>query len=158
MLWAVTTRRALLRSKRWSVIHPCFDWNFRRLRQLVTTRGARRRYDPRRTTTTTWLDLDPSGTIHGIPPDNASDSTRVPIQEPQIWPVHQNIGVNRLGKLMLGSTTSSEARGSAVLVVSAASKHLTKTDFTRLLAAEDRAEQGGITGALITVSSQRVQG
>jgi len=156
MLWAGTTRRALLRNRLCSVTHPYADRNFHQLRRLVTIRGAtRRRYTPR--PTTTWLDLDPSGTSDGIPPDNAPDGRRVPAQESPIRRANRKMLVNRLGKLKLDSTTSSEEGGSAVLVVSAASKHLTKSDFTRLLAAEDRAEQGGITGPLIWVQSHRVR-
>jgi hypothetical protein len=155
MLWGVATRRALLRSKLWSVTSPYPDSKFHQLRQLVTTRAARRRYNPRRTTT--WLDLNPSDISHGVTPESAPDSRHVPIQDPPIPPVEENELINRRGELNLTSTTLSKEGGSAVLVVSAVSKYLTKTDFTRLLAEEDRAEQGGIIGPFISLQSQRVR-
>jgi hypothetical protein len=154
MLWAGSTRHALLRSRVWSVIHLYAERNLHQLRQLVTTRGARRRYYPRwydPRCATTWLDLGPTGASHGIPPDSVPDDGRVSVQESPIRPVNNIMLIDRVGKLKLDSTTSSEKGESAVLVVSAASKHLTKSDFTRLLAAEDRAEPGGITGTLISV-------
>lgn len=149
MLWRAATRCALRRSKLRSVIGECLDSKYLQRRPLLATRSAKEQTDH---WDTSWLEEDPWSSSNDIPPKTEDVST----QDAPTWSVSRGVSIDKRGQLKVTSSTDADKEYPAVLVVSAASRNLSRADFTRLLAEKDRLEQGGIKGPFISFQTQRV--
>ena len=63
------------------------------------------------------------------------------------------VSIGKQGQLKVISRTLAEREGRTALIVSAASTHLTKADFTRLMPGDDQLGPNGLEGALVSSQS-----
>ena len=64
--------------------------------------------------------------------------------------IDQGVSIDKRGQLKVVSCALAERECRTALILSAASTHLTKTDFTRLLPINDKLGPNGVEGALVS--------
>lgn len=143
MPWTTLTGRSLLCNRAWSVVHK-----FRCSGSLQSRYLAANAADDDKEQTApwdnTWSEYEVGRRSKASPPKSRSISFE-PAPKASI---DRGVSINKRGQLKVISRVEAEKECHAALILSAASTHLTKDDFTRLVPEDDRMIEGGFEAAI----------
>lgn len=98
---------------------------------------------------TSWLESELGLENDVVLPQNKSVSRKSGSRES----LDQGVTIGKRGQLKVISRAAAVKQGRTALIVSAASTHLTKADFTRLVPGNDEQGPHGLEGALVSSQS-----
>jgi hypothetical protein len=142
MLWRISTRRFVERSKQCSAVGKSPNFYLPPRRYLATTW-------PEEDTLAKGFPLSERVSWYGhknVPPPSGGIS----LQYTPKASISRGVTITKRGLLNVVDRLDAEKECTTALIISAVSTTLTKVDFTRLLPESDRVEGGGLEGSYLS--------